>query len=88
MKNALHRSTFVSTRHDLERIIEALVSAVADIEGVSVYELQPLYTAIDPDSLCLLVRDWTSELTIEFQYCGYQVRVSTGDQTTVEVVDG
>lgn len=53
---------------------EAVLSAVAEAEGVDERELAvPLYEVIDPDALDALFRDGEGEIT--FQYLDYHVTV-------------
>ena len=85
MNNALQTTIPVTELSDPDRVVEAIVSTVADAEGTSPLEVQPLATVTDPDALCALVRDGNSETTIEFDYCGYRVRVSSGEQVVVEL---
>ncbi|WP_436345572.1 HalOD1 output domain-containing protein [Natronorubrum sp. FCH18a] len=85
MKHAPVATT--STPYSLEpdTITEAVFSAVGDAERVSPLELQPLTTAIDPDALEALFRTSTGATTIEFDYHGYRVCVSSDERVTVRV---
>ncbi|MFC4542407.1 HalOD1 output domain-containing protein [Halosolutus amylolyticus] len=70
------------TLREPDSITEAIVTAVADAEGTSPLELQPLATVIDPDALDKLVRA-DENVTAEFAYHGYQVCVSGDGQVAV-----
>lgn len=63
----------------------AVVSAVAEAEGVDVVELPPLYDTIDPEALNALFtsQDDAAVSTVEFEYAGYTVVVR--GESTVEV---
>lgn len=66
---------------------EAVVHRVAKHKRVDPLELTPLYDAIDPDALDLLVRSSDgdgSELTIEFTYAGHDVTVTGGGAIQVD----
>lgn len=52
----------------------AVVSAVAEAEGVDVVDLPPLYDSIDPDALNNLFSSGAVE-SVEFEYAGYTVVV-------------
>ena len=66
-----------------EAVTEAVVAAVADAEGVSPLELDPLASAIDPDALNALYRDGRRGVAIEFAYQGYEVDVSGDGRVSV-----
>lgn len=60
---------------------EAVVSRIADAEGVDTDQITPLYDVIDPEALNTLIEDTDSSrapLEIGFTYQGYDVTV-TGD---------
>lgn len=73
---------------DQQNATEAVVLAVADAEGVSPLELQPLTTAADPDALDALFRDGRSDVAVEFTYHGYRVHVSGSGHVTVRDAAG
>ncbi|WP_049926313.1 HalOD1 output domain-containing protein [Halopiger goleimassiliensis] len=81
MNNALQTTIPETELSDPDSVVEAIVGTVADAEGKSPLEIQPLATVTDPDALCALVRHGNCETTIEFSYCGYRVRVVSGDRT-------
>ena len=66
-----------------ERVTEAIVGAVADAEGVSPLELQPLARVVDPDALNALF-EGGGDVRLEFEYRGFSVRVSGDGQVTLE----
>lgn len=70
-----------------DKATEAVVSAVADAEGVSPLELRPLASVIDPDALNTLLRGNRGDRTIEFTYHGYRVRISGGGDVTLSERD-
>lgn len=65
----------------------AIVSRVADAEGVESRELAPLYESVDPDALDALVDSVTggSTLSVQFTYCGYVVTVNADGVINVDV---
>lgn len=55
---------------------ELLLERIAQREGRSPLEFDPvLYDVIDPEALDSLVTRATTDVTIEFSYLGYRVRV-------------
>ena len=65
-------------------ITETIVSEVADEEGVDPLELEPLYTAIDPDALQALYEPPNDVTRLEFEYAGYEVIIEDEDQVHLE----
>lgn len=64
--------------------VYAVVSAVAEAEGVDPVDLPALYETIDPEALNdLFLSDPGTAITVEFRYAGYSVTVRGGG--TVEV---
>jgi hypothetical protein len=62
---------------------EAVVSAVADIEGADATELPPLYGAIDTDALdAIFVGDNAASVT--FGYHGYTVTIEENRVVSVQ----
>lgn len=58
---------------------ERVIRAIAEQTGTSPLKLTPLYSVLDPDALDDLIRSVGDERTVvQFQYCGYTVRI-TGD---------
>uniref|UniRef100_A0A8A2VLE5 Halobacterial output domain-containing protein n=1 Tax=Haloterrigena alkaliphila TaxID=2816475 RepID=A0A8A2VLE5_9EURY len=74
--------------HEPDELLEAVVNTVADAEGVSPLELQPLASVIDPDTFDTLFPSETGDVTLEFEYQGYRVRISGDTRVTVEVSHG
>lgn len=68
-----------------QTVTEKVVYAVADAEGVSAIDLQPLVTVVDPDALNELFQDDRKNVSVEFAYHGYQVHVSGDEQVTVDL---
>jgi hypothetical protein len=71
-----------------EQFTEEIVTAVADAEGVAPHELRPsLYDVVDPDALEMLFADGqqtrTSDLTIQFVYGNWNVRIDSSGEITV-----
>jgi len=66
---------------------EAVVSAVAARDGVDETELPPLYDAVDPEALDVLLAstrgDGPGRASVEFEYADYSVVVF--DDRTVSV---
>lgn len=54
-----------------------ILQQVAAAENIPILELPPLYESIDPECLERLTGP-ESEVTVEFTYCGYRVRVADG----------
>lgn len=64
---------------------EAVVTAVAEVEGVAPHELsEPLFSAVDPDALDTLIQ--RSEVTVTFRYHGYRVTVNASGEVVVDPV--
>lgn len=64
-----------------------VVEAVARRKGVPATHLQPLYESIDPEALETLVeheRTEQSPVTVQFEYAGYRVVVSSHGPLVVE----
>ncbi|ADB62911.1 hypothetical protein Htur_4073 (plasmid) [Haloterrigena turkmenica DSM 5511] len=56
--------------------VYAIVSAVAEAEGVDSIDLPPLYNVIDPEALnALFTSDSGTVSSVEFEYAGYSVVV-------------
>jgi len=68
---------------------EAVVAAVADVTGRSPLDLDPLYDAIDPDTLNTLFSTpaWASSVTVTFEYCEHRVTL-TGEEVRVSSPGG
>lgn len=64
----------------------AVVEAVADEMDAAPTDLRPLYEVVDTEALDALFHDQaTTEGTVSFDYCGYEVTVTaTGDVTVAE----
>nr|WP_226007851.1 HalOD1 output domain-containing protein [Natrinema salinisoli] len=78
-------STTAEWEQDTENTpVYAVVSAVAEAEGVDHVDLPPLYNVIDPEALnALFTSDSGGVSTVEFEYAGYAVVVR--GEGTVEV---
>ena len=87
MNNASTDTITTPSVHSPDEVIETVVSAVADAEGVSPLELRPLAEVIDPDALNTLVRSGSQDVTIEFTYHEYCVRVDGDGRVTVGNAD-
>jgi len=72
-----------------EPITDAIVAAVAEAEETDVFELPPLWDAIDPDALELLFAPTSGRKApagrIVFNYCDYEVTVTTGSSISVSI---
>ncbi|QLG47927.2 HalOD1 output domain-containing protein [Natrinema halophilum] len=82
MNPAQNTTSTTINRRGPDAVTEAVVNAVADIDGTSPLELRPLSTVIDPDALGKLVRNG-EDVSVEFAYCGYNVCVSSIGKVTV-----
>lgn len=60
-----------------------VVDEIADKEGTSPLELEPLYDVVDPDALDALFQSDSAEGTFEFTYHGYHVVVREDGRLTV-----
>lgn len=71
-----------------ESLVAAVVTTVADAEGVSPLELDPLATVLDAEALERLVTPDAGRVVVEFRYSGYDVTVESpeGRPLTVEAV--
>lgn len=73
-------TTSIPTLHGSEPVSTAIVSAVADAEGVSPLDLRPLATVVDPDALNGMVASMAGQPDdtgiVEFAYSGYDVTVT------------
>ncbi|MFB6166293.1 MAG: HalOD1 output domain-containing protein [Haloarculaceae archaeon] len=54
---------------------EAVVTAVADAEGVDPTDLEPLFDVVDPDALDALFAGGDASVELTFNYAGYAVTV-------------
>lgn len=69
---------------DGERISVAIVQEIAAVEGTDPAKLPPLYDSIDIDALDALVTySDAQDLTIEFDYDAYTIRVEGASEITV-----
>ncbi|MFC4540959.1 HalOD1 output domain-containing protein [Halosolutus amylolyticus] len=74
-----------------EPITDAIVTAVADAEGVDVRTLPPLWNVIDPEALEELFAPTNGGRArrragrVEFGYCDYDVTVAYGESNTVSI---
>jgi hypothetical protein len=63
-------------------VSEAVLTAVAEREGVAEHELRPpLYDVINPEALDALFREATGSVT--FEYLGYRVTVDSDCTVTL-----
>lgn len=69
--------------HESETVTETVIAAVADAEGVSALELEPLAAVIDPDALNALYEDGRQDVSVEFSYHGYRVCLSGAGRVTL-----
>ncbi|WP_224449123.1 HalOD1 output domain-containing protein [Haloprofundus salilacus] len=62
-----------------------VVSAVAEVEGLPVLELQtPLYDVLDPDALDTLVAGGDRGISLAFEYLGHEVTVNSDGTVVVQ----
>lgn len=66
-------------------VVEDVVEAVAEREGVDATRLPPLYDVCDPDALTALLDSPGEDVSVGFSYCGHRVTVDCGG--TVSVAD-
>lgn len=86
------RGQYRTTVQDNEHTSDALVRAVAVVEGCDPLDLTPLYDTIDPDTIDALFhprsgRVVESERTLTITYHGHEVTVSGDSHHTRIVVD-
>lgn len=67
-----------------ERVSEAVISAIADLENVSPLELPPLYEVIDPDALNVLFQRDATPRRVEFSYRGHDVVVRNEGDVSID----
>lgn len=78
-----------TTSTDADAVSEAIVTEIADAEGVSPLDVSPpLYEAIDPDALEAVIASMQSQPTeqggrLEFAYSGYDVTVTEDSSVAV-----
>lgn len=72
------------TPDQTEPISHQVVEAVAEAEGATPLELEPLYDSVDPDALDALARRGSSDVAIEFTYENYRVRVGDSNRVRIE----
>lgn len=70
-----------------EAVTEAVIEAVADEEGVSPLQLEPLATVIDPDALNALYSEDRRGVKLEFAYHGYRVRVDADGRLALDEIE-
>ena len=70
-----------------EAVTEAVIEAVADEEGVSPLQLEPLATVIDPDALNALYTEDRPGVKLEFAYHGYRVRVNRDGRLALDEIE-
>ncbi|MDS0294571.1 HalOD1 output domain-containing protein [Halogeometricum luteum] len=66
---------------------EAIVSLVAELDGVAVTDIPPLASVVDPDALVALFDgpDETVASEVEFDYAGYRIHLrGDGDVQVLE----
>lgn len=67
---------------ETDELVHAIVTTIADSEGVDPTKLPPLYDAIDTDALDTLFRSSEWYGTVVFSYLGYEITAhSCGDVT-------
>jgi Halobacterial output domain 1 len=82
-------NTFVYDREGSESVAEAILTAVSSISGVEMTNLEPLYTAIDPDALNALFGSYSDGTPrdgkgiVVFPYESYQVTVEGTNQIRI-----
>lgn len=64
-----------------------VVQEIATAEEIDPTELRPLHEVLDPDALDELIHGASADLTVEFAYGGYSVRVDGAGRVTVDAVD-
>lgn len=80
----------VLTQPTEDRIVERVVTAVADVTGTRPLDLPPLYDALDADvldSLCRSAGDAVSEVSVTFRYATCTVTVEGADELTVTAAE-
>lgn len=61
-----------------------IINEVADKEGVEPDELDPLYTAVDPDALNQLFQLQQQSGLVVFQYMSYEVCITSDGEIDIE----
>ena len=82
----------VSSVSNNEAVTETVITAVADAKGVDPLELEPLYSAVDPDALNSLFSadagSLESNLEVRFTMSGCQVVVRGDGEVVVTPAAG
>lgn len=68
-----------------EPVLDIVVDAVAQAEGVCPDALEPIYDAVDPDAVDALLE--TPSATVSFFYCGYKVEIDRDRECTLIPLD-
>jgi hypothetical protein len=74
---------------DCSTVVLSVLETVAAAERVDPVDLPPLSTAVDPEALNRLSGPLAGDrvpVTVEFEYCGYEVTVGGSGAVTVEAV--
>lgn len=87
MRKTSSIGTSTSSLQAQEPVTNAVINAVADEEGVSPLELEPIASVIDPDALNTFFAHGRTDTTVEFTYHEYRVSVTGDDQVTVTALD-
>lgn len=63
---------------------ERVVNKVASKESTEPDELQPLYTAVNPDALNQIFKSQHQNGMVVFQYMGYEVSATSDGKVVIE----
>ena len=82
----VNQGQYRTTVQDDEHTSDALIRAVAVVEGCDPLDLTPLYDSIDPDTIDALF-DTSSGHVVTLAYHGHEVTISGDSHYTRIVVD-
>jgi hypothetical protein len=63
-------------------LLDRILASVADRDGTDLFDLPPVYEAVEPDALAALARGSGVDV-VSFTYHGYEVVVEDGDHVHV-----
>lgn len=75
-----------SRSESVRNLTVEILEQVAAAEDTPILELPPLYESIDPECLERLMGP-ESDVTVEFTYCDYRVRVANGRVVLTDVAE-
>lgn len=69
-------------------VADGVIEAVSEVYGLEPTSLDPLYSVLDPDALDALFKpEGSGNLTVEFQYNGCEVQVTSDRNIVIRTID-